>query len=512
MKQIPSIIAISLLAILLQACDSSQKESQKPAKAPNILFLFADDLTYEAVHALGNSTIETPNLDKLVAKGTTFTHAYNMGGWHGAICAASRTMLMSGRKLWPAWDVHEAYRAKDSVEMSRTWGRIMARNGYDTYMSGKWHVAAAADEVFDKAKHIRPGMPGDSWPEFRRNEGKILSEKSGNELDLKALMPVGYHRPNDENDDSWSPSDPKFGGFWQGGKHWSEVLKDDGLEYLAEAAKKDTPFFMYLAFNAPHDPRQAPQEFVDKYPVSKIKAPDNWLPEYPYKDSIGNSPGLRDEALAPFPRTEYAIKTHISEYYAIITHLDEQVGKILDALEATGKADNTYIFFSADHGLSVGHHGLIGKQNMFDHSMRVPLMITGPGIPAGKKVKEDIYLQDLMPTALELAGIEKPDYVDFHSLVGLAKGEQSEGNLDAVYGAYIDLQRMIRKDGFKLIVYPKIKKVLLFDLEKDPLEMNNVAEEPVYHERLMNMFLELIQEQKYMEDKLDLSAIHNEII
>jgi len=269
---------------------------------------------------------------------------------------------------------------------------------------------------------------------------------------------------------------------------------------------------MYLAFNAPHDPRQAPQEFVDKYPLTKIKAPENWLPEYPYKDDIGNSPGLRDEALAPFPRTEYAIKTHIKEYYAIITHLDAQIGKILDALEASGKADNTYIFFSADHGLSVGHHGLIGKQSMFDHSMRVPLMITGPGIPAGKQVSQDIYLQDLMPTALELAGIEKPDYVDFNSILGLAKGSQTTGGIDAVYGAYIDLQRMVRKDGFKLIVYPKISKVLLFDMKEDPLEMNNLADDPVYHERLMNLFLELMDLQKKMEDKLDLSTVYNEII
>ncbi|MEM8890614.1 MAG: sulfatase-like hydrolase/transferase [Bacteroidota bacterium] len=502
------LLAISLLALLF-SCESQQV---KEKAAPNILFLFADDLSYEAVRALGNSTIETPNLDRIAARGATFTHAYNMGGWHGAICAASRTMLMSGRSLWPAWEAEQAFRKKDSTVMSQTWGRIMARNGYDTYMSGKWHIVAPADYVFDEARHIRPGMPRDTWPAFRRNEGKMLNEKNGNDLDLKNLMPVGYHRPNDENDKSWSPADTSFGGFWQGGKHWSEVLKDDGLDYIETASKKDAPFFMYLAFNAPHDPRQAPQSFVDKYPLEKIKVPDNFMPLYPEKDSIGCSPGLRDEALAPFPRTEYAVKTHIQEYYAIITHLDEQIGKILDALEASGKMDNTYIFFSADHGLSVGNHGLIGKQNMYDHSVRVPLMIAGPDIPAGTKVSEDVYLQDLMATGLEVAGIEKPEYVYFQSLLGMAKGSQKEGHLDAVYGAYRDLQRMIRKDGFKLVIYPKAKKLKLFDVNEDPKEITNLATDPVYHERMANMFLELMDLQTQMEDTLDLSPLYNETI
>jgi len=172
-------------------CESNSQGTTEQVTPPNILFLFADDLTYEAIHALGNSTIETPNLDKLVERGTSFTHAYNMGGWHGAICAASRTMLMSGQKLWPAWEVQKAYREKDSIAMSQTWGRVMARNGYDTYMSGKWHVAAPAGEVFDKAKHIRPGMPRDTWPEFRRNAGKGLNEKTSGNFDLKKIMPVG---------------------------------------------------------------------------------------------------------------------------------------------------------------------------------------------------------------------------------------------------------------------------------------------------------------------------------
>ncbi|HAV61561.1 MAG TPA: choline-sulfatase, partial [Verrucomicrobiales bacterium] len=109
----------------------------------------------------------------------------------------------------------------------------------------------------------------------------------------------------------------------------------------------------------------------------------------------------------------HAVKVHRQEYYAIITHMDAQIGRILDALEATGKADNTHIFFTADHGLAVGHHGLLGKQNMYEHSLRPPLIVAGPGIPRGRRIEARVYLQDIMPTTLELAGAPVPDHVEF---------------------------------------------------------------------------------------------------
>jgi arylsulfatase A-like enzyme len=244
------------------------------------------------------------------------------------------------------------------------------------------------------------------------------------------------------------------------------------------------------------------------YPLDGIKVPGNFLPEYPWKDEIGNPPILRDEALAPFPRTEYAVKKHRQEYYAIITHLDEQIGKIWDALEASGKMDNTYIFFGSDHGLSVGQHGLIGKQSLFDHSIRIPMMVIGPDIPKGKQLDQDVYLQDIMATSLELANVQKPEYVQFKSFMDLISGKNEEGNYDAIYGAYIDLQRMIRKDNFKLLVYPEIDKILLFDLKKDPLETNNIADEPQQAQRVKSLFTDLLKLQRKMQDPLDLTALY----
>lgn len=443
---------------------------------PNILFLFADDQCYETIAALGHPVVETPNLDRLVKRGTTFTHAYNMGSWSGAVCVASRTMLVTGRSVWRA---NAVYNSTDKERAAgRLWPQLMARGGYRTYFTGKWHIKTDAAKVFDVARHIRAGMPKDTEE--------------------------GYNRPLAGQPDPWSPCDPKFGGFWEGGKHWSEVVGDDAIDYLQDAKGGGKPFFMYIAFNAPHDPRQSPREYVDKYPPGRVDVPENFLPEYPHKDAIGCGPSLRDERLGPFPRTGHAVKVHRGEYYAIISHMDAQIGRILDALESSGQADNTWIFFTADHGLAVGHHGLFGKQNMYDHSLRVPFLVAGPGVARGAKSDAPIYLQDVMPTALEIAGVPRPGQVEFQSLLPLLGGDGPARRREAVYGAYLDLQRAVIEDGWKLILYPKAGVARLYHLEKDPMEMRDLASAPGSAERMGQLFGRLLAMQREFGDSLDL--------
>lgn len=451
------------------------------ADKPNVLFIFADDQCYKTISSLNNDEIKTPNLDRLVARGTTFTHAYNMGGWNGAICVASRTMMVTGKFIWKAESGAKTM-AKDLD--GQFWPQLMEKAGYDTYFTGKWHVQAKNDKLFKYSRHVRGGMPQQT--------------------------PEGYHRPVEGQPDKWDPSDPKFGGFWQGGKHWSEVVGDDATDYLDIAKGSDNPFFMYIAFNAPHDPRQSPKKYVDMYPTEKIKLPPSFLPEYPWKDAIGCSPKLRDEALAPFPRSKYAIQVNRREYYAIITHMDAQIGRILDQLESTGQADNTYIFFGADHGLSVGHHGLIGKQSLFDHSMRVPFMAVGPGIPAGKKLDTPIYVQDVMATSLQIAGAGRPDHVQFRSLLPLIE-DGAAGHYGAISGSYIDLQRCVIDGHHKLILYPKIKKALLFDLSADPEEMDDLAARPESKPKMQALFATLLELQRENGDRLELDGIYPEL-
>ena len=261
---------------------------------------------------------------------------------------------------------------------------------------------------------------------------------------------------------------------------------------------------MYIAFNAPHDPRQSPQEFLEKYPVSRIKLPQSFMPEYPYKDAIGCGPSLRDEKLAPFPRTEYSIQIHRREYYSLITHLDQQIGRILDSLEKSGLADNTYVFFTADHGLAVGNHGLVGKQNMYDHSIRVPFLVTGPQVKRDHRISAPIYLQDVMATTLELASVPKPSTTDFHSFLPLLRGETDRSHYDAIYGAYLQLQRCVVMDQWKLIVYPAAGVTRLYNLNNDPLELKDVASDPANTDRKKVLFQKLLTLQSEFGDKMSL--------
>jgi choline-sulfatase len=462
-----AVAGISMFSAL-SSIHAQDQETEKQSK-PNILFIFSDDLTYEAVGALGMIGVKTPNLDKIMHNGVHFTHAYNMGAWGGAVCVASRSMLNSGRFV---------NRAQDGLKTNPQWAELMKKAGYKTYMTGKWHVPGV-NPLFDVVKDVRPGMP------------KQTKE--------------GYNRPKDEEDykNGWKPWDKSKGGYWQGGTHWSKVVADNSIDFLNQASKEDKPFFMYLAFNAPHDPRQSPKEYIDMYPLDSIKIPKNFLKEYPYKDAMGCSKRLRDERLAPFPRTEFAVKVQRQEYYAAVTYMDYQIGRILEALKKSGKADNTYIFLTADHGIAVGHHGLIGKQNMFDHSMRTPFFIDGPGIKKGSKNDTPIYLQDIMPTTLALAGAEIPKWVEFKSLLPILK-EDEKNHYNMIYGKYMDKQRMILEGDYKLIIYPYAKKYLLFNLKKDPDEMNNLADNPEYASKLASLKNDFLDLQKKMGDTLDI--------
>ncbi|SHN33035.1 Sulfatase [Cyclobacterium lianum] len=458
-------ISISLIGLA--------KAQQADGEKPNFIFIFSDDQRYDLIGALGHPEVLTPNLDRLVHEGAVFTHAYNMGAWNGAVCVASRAMMISGLSVWDARDQESEF--QQMADEGRFWPQLLEKAGYETYMTGKWHVKADAGSIFQNVVHVRPGMPNQT--------------------------PEGYDRPKSEADTTWQPWDKSFEGFWKGGKHWSEVLADDARGFLQQAGKSAAPFLMYLAFNAPHDPRQAPKEFVDMYPVESIALPASHMDMYPYKDSIGLSENLRDEALAPFPRNAYSVRKNIQEYYAIISHMDAQIGKILDALEATGKRDNTYILFTADHGLAVGHHGLMGKQNMFDHSIRAPLLLVGPRIPEGKRYQQQVYLQDVSATIMDLAGVEKPETTVFNSLMPYVE-TGAPSAYPAIYSCYLDLQRMVRTERYKLIFYPKLNKILLFDLEKDTGELRDRSADPDYQGIKQHLLLLLADQQRSVNDPL----------
>lgn len=284
--------------------------------------------------------------------------------------------------------------------------------------------------------------------------------------------------------------------------HSCRVWADCAVDYLLHKVPQlNQPFMMYIGFNEPHDPRQSPKEFVDMFRSEKIVIPPNYLPEFPFDNGFLRG---RDEQLAPFPRTRAAVQLHRAEYYALIAYLDSQVGRILDALERSGKADNTYVIFTADHGLAVGQHGLMGKQNMFDHSIRIPWIITGPGVPKGKRVSQLVYQHSTFATTCELAGIPIPSSVEFPSLADLITGQGTPKH-DAVFSRYQNYQRAVRTQDYKLIVYPQVKQTQLFDMTKDPWETTNLAEDPALKPVRDELMQRLLRFQKELGDKLDLA-------
>jgi choline-sulfatase len=479
--------AAAVLGRPLQAGESGANPFAASGKRrPNILLLLTDDQAFCTIGSLNNPEVRTPNLDRLVRRGTTFTHCFNQGGFHGAICVASRAMLNTGRYLWTC--------GGDTCGDWPLWGQTLGNAGYDTFMTGKWHnEAASLKRSFKTVGPTGGGM-------FPSKDPKAQEHKK------QGILKDPYNRPAPGN--SWSPSDESLEGHWRqvDGKtvHSSVLWADAASDYLTNrAAKSDDPFFLYVAFHAPHDPRQAPKEFVDLYPPEKIKVPPNYLPEHPFDQGDHK---LRDEVLAPFPRTKEAVQVQISEYYAIITHLDQQIGRILDALEKSGKADNTIVIFSADQGLAVGQHGLMGKQNQYDHSVRMPFVLCGPGIEAGRKIETMIYLQSLFATTCEMARIETPETVQFPSLVPLLTGRE-EKLYDSIYGAYRNLQRMVRTNRYKLIRYPHVNEVQLFDLQEDPWETKDLAEDPRYADTVRALDNHLHRWMKETRDKLELDRL-----
>ena len=471
---------LALMPAGLAATESMAKATTTSvSQKPNFLFMIADDLTYRSIHALNNSEIRTPNLDRLAASGTAFTHCFHQGAWAPAVCVPSRTMLNSGLT---------AFHAKEGLDQVPTWGQTLRRAGYDTYLCGKWHLDITALE----RSFQRIGTLGQGVPPSTRGPG------------------AAYNRPSPGND--WQPWDQTLKGHWLHTDLWinqtpdtiehaSVVLANDAITYLKErAARPETPFFLYLGLTAPHDPRQSPREYLDLYPEGEIEIPPNFLAEHPFDQGDFK---IRDEMLAPFPRTKEAVQLHRREYYSIITHMDHQIGRVLDELESLGLRSNTYVILTSDHGLAVGEHGLMGKQNMYDCSIRVPLLLSGPGILAGQRVDELVYQHSMYATSCDLAGIPVPPTVEFPSLVPLLRGT-TEPLHDAVFSYYRNFQRAVRTKTHKLIVYPQVQRAQLFDLEKDPWEVHDLISDPTSQTLKDQLMQRLKLFQKELDDNLDL--------
>jgi arylsulfatase A-like enzyme len=439
-------------------------------RRPNILFFFTDDQRFSTLNALGHDQVITPTMDRLVDRGTAFTRAYIMGGSCPAVCMPSRAMLMTGRTLF-----HLDRQGQTIPEEHVLLGECLQQAGYATFGTGKWHNGsdAYARSFTDGAEIFFGGME-DHW-----NVPACQFDPSG----AYDVFKPAVHNQFYSNDlvqrqcDHITP-----------GKHSSELFCDAAIDFL-EHYDGEAPFFAYVSFMAPHDPRTMPEAYRTMYDPAEIEAPPNLLPQHPFDNGALR---IRDELLAPWPRTSEDMRRHIAEYYAMITHVDAQMGRVLEALERVGHADDTIIVFSGDNGLALGQHGLMGKQSMYEHSVRVPLVMAGPGIPSGERRDTFCYLLDIYPTLCELIDVPVPDSVEGCSLLPVMR-DPSCAIRDSLVFAYEGCQRSVRDARYKLIEYvvEGQRTTQLFDLVDDPWEQHNLSMEPAYapHRRRLRQML-----------------------
>jgi arylsulfatase A-like enzyme len=424
-----------------------------PPAAPSVLFLIADDLRADAIGAFGNGDVRTPHIDRLVEQGFSFRAAYCMGARSSTVCAPSRGMLLSGKTLF-----HIPLDAHDAVDADPILPEVLRREGWTTFATGKWNNGREwFHRAFDRGDAIFHGAVGPH-----------------RELAVHHFDPSGRYDDGERY---------TLAGFS------SSAFADAALGFFdwLDGQEAERPFFAWVAFTAPHDPRTPPAEYRALYDPDALALPANYAPVHPFDNGDLLA---RDELLASWPRLPEVVRAELADYYGLVTHMDAQIGRILAGLEERGRSERTLVVFCSDHGLSLGGHGLMGKQNLYEDAMRAPLVFAGPGVPQGSS-EALVYLSDVFPTLCELAGVPIPQSVDGRSLVPVLDG-RAAGVRDSLFTAYLDAQRAVRDERYKLIVYPEAGEAQLFDLERDPHELVDLAEHADHAER-RGALLELLR-------------------
>lgn len=421
-RRMAPVVWLIVCAVLVGGCEIPLGFSGDALDAPNIVVIVADDLRYDAIGAHGNPVIATPHLDRLIQDGTTFRRIIAPT----PICTPSRAEMLTGQS---ALATGVSFFGNDIPSKLPLLPEVLHDAGYETIHVGKWH----------------------------NNEDGPLRHG----FDQALAMAYGYG--------------PHFR-EWNGRTYYdTELFATATVDYLRRR-RSPRPFFVHLNLTVPHDPRELPPAYEGRYAPASIPVPPNFAGRHPFDHGAIHE---RDEGLLARPLQAAAVQAELAVYYAMVSHMDAQIGRVLATLEARGLDDETVVVFTSDHGLALGSHGLLGKQNMYDHSIGAPLIIRTPEHPGGQVSAAQGYLRDLYPTLLELAGVEIPASVEARSLVPALENPAAPGR-PQLFGHYRDVQRMVRTDRWKLIHYPKLDRYQLFDLQRDPHEMQDLAGQPAH--------------------------------
>ncbi len=475
-------VLCTAVVLFFTSCKEKPKEVIEQKKKPNFLFVLVDDQSpFDLQTYDPNSILETPNISQLASDGIVVEQARHMGAAMGAVCTPSRHMIMTGKTLWnlpPSAFVYQKIQDSNALD-TETLGAVFNRAGYKT---------------------MRTCKKGNSY--------------QGANKQFTVVKDATKRGGTEESGSAW---------------HAKQVLN-----YLSdrEVGKEEDPFFIYFGFSHPHDVRNGTPELLAKYgatnhtdkntlPPANDKQPalqDNYLEKHPF---FHGHPELRDEERVSGVwknRDEQTIRNELGREYACSENIDIQLGKVLKKLKDMGELDNTYIVYTSDHGIAIGRHGLTGKQNLYEHTWRVPFIVKGPGLDSGKRVKGNMYLLDVLPTLCDLADIDVPETVEGKSIVPVLKGEK-ETVRDVMYGVYAGGtkpgMRAVKKGDWKLIKYDvmdgAVRETQLFNLAENPHEylpehgkegemLTDLAENPKYADKLAEMEALLLGEMEKYND------------
>ncbi len=411
------------------------------AKRPNFLVVVVDDQSpWDLSIYNPDSPLDTPTIDQLARQGMVIDGAYHMGAFIGAVCTPSRHMIMSGRTVW--------------------------------------HLPISP---LAKAKGLCPqNLENFTLPAVFRNAGYATMRtcKSGNSYEAANAQFEVRHDAT------------KRGGTHESGSGWHA---DRVLEYLEakENADDDRPFLIYFGFSHPHDTRDGTPDLLSKYGAvnhtdkdrlpepnpNQPPLPANYLTAHPFPHG---HPNLRDEVAVSGvwdKRDPNTIRNELGREFACSENIDHHLSRVLTKLAAMNELENTYILYTADHGMAIGRHGLQGKQNLYQHTWRVPMVITGPGITPNSRAEGNVYLLDLLATLCDLAGIDTPPSSEGLSFKPVLHGVTKTVR-DTLYGVYNGGTkpgiRAIKQGDWKLIKFDvldgTVQQTQLFNLKENPNE------------------------------------------
>lgn len=443
---------------------------------PNVLFILADDHQSNAIGALGHPCLRTPALDSLVDRGTTFTHAYNMGSLIPAVCSPSRACLLTGRQLFQSTDQPGlGNSAADYVCINPATPTLPERfqaAGYETFISGKWH-----NDVETLKRSFESGS--------RIFQGGMCDH---NQVPLNRLQDFSTDTP------------PRIE------EGFSTDLFCQSVATFLTDRTQERPFFAWLSLTSPHDPRTPPAEFAEMYDPADIPLPDNFLEGHPFDNGELD---IRDEKLLPKPLDPDELRRDLANYYGMISHHDAAIGRILDHLTQLGIIDETIIVYLSDHGLALGQHGLLGKQNLYEHSIRVPLLMAGPGVPRNQRNDGLAYSFDIHRTLCDLIGIPVTEEIESRNLLPSPRGASNAPGRDSIFSLYKDIQRTVTDGRWKLIVYQVADQTRyqLFDLKADPGERCDLSDDQRHTRPFLHLLARLNQWQKETGDLWNIPAL-----